>query len=280
MNLPRDREHDLERLLADDAGEFGALYRRLSRVDPPRRLDRAILGEAARAARGRLPRQPRWVVAVGSAAGIVLAAGIAWQVGRQLDRQDMPESRGTAPQVVPVKPISESESRRQKQAPAAQDAATEALAVPALEPAAAPPPVAKPLRRREPAPATTAKPASVPPLPARSAEAEPTPFVPEAPAAAANTAAKGRVVGVPGQGASDRAQERSRQDSMSSGAAPPASGSVELRRDMQLSPDTWLGHIRQLLEQGRRQQATESLRLFRRAYPDRQIPEDLRELLH
>ena len=57
------------------------------------------------------------------------------------------------------------------------------------------------------------------------------------------------------------------------------SGSVELRRDMQLPPREWLSHIRELEQQGRHQQAIESLRLFIRAHPDRKVPADLQLLL-
>jgi hypothetical protein len=57
------------------------------------------------------------------------------------------------------------------------------------------------------------------------------------------------------------------------------SSSVELQRDMQLAPPDWLAHIRDLMQQGRRQQATESLRLFVRTHPDQRVPADLRELL-
>jgi hypothetical protein len=62
-------------------------------------------------------------------------------------------------------------------------------------------------------------------------------------------------------------------------AAPAPSSSFELRRDMQLDADTWLEHIEQLLHQGRRQQAIESLRLFRNAHPRHALPDELRALL-
>jgi hypothetical protein len=48
---------------------------------------------------------------------------------------------------------------------------------------------------------------------------------------------------------------------------------------MQLDPETWLAHIEQLLRQGRRQQAIESLRLFRNAHPRHVLPHELRALL-
>ncbi|MGH8173537.1 MAG: hypothetical protein ACREPX_10330, partial [Rhodanobacteraceae bacterium] len=62
------------------------------------------------------------------------------------------------------------------------------------------------------------------------------------------------------------------------GAAAPSS-SIELRRDTQRAPEEWLAHIHQLLRQGRRQQASESLRLFQKAHPDWTVPDDLRPLL-
>ncbi len=58
---------------------------------------------------------------------------------------------------------------------------------------------------------------------------------------------------------------------MRGSGAPAPSSSAELRRDMQLAPDAWLAHIRHLLRQGRRQQAIESLRLFRNAHPQLSI---------
>ncbi len=54
---------------------------------------------------------------------------------------------------------------------------------------------------------------------------------------------------------------------------------MELQRDLELAPSDWLAHIRDLMQQGRRQQATESLRLFVRKHPERRVPDDLRDLL-
>ncbi|HEY0178987.1 MAG TPA: hypothetical protein VGC30_05080, partial [Dokdonella sp.] len=61
---------------------------------------------------------------------------------------------------------------------------------------------------------------------------------------------------------------------------PPAAptSSIELRRDLQLAPDEWLAHVRELLHEGRRQQAIESLRLFRRAHPRAPLPPELEPL--
>lgn len=84
MTIRNDR--DLEKLLADDAGELGALYRKLPRLEPARRLDRNVLAEASRAVHGR-PRGTRWLLGAGTAAGVLLAAGIAWRVNVDLSQQ-------------------------------------------------------------------------------------------------------------------------------------------------------------------------------------------------
>ncbi len=87
--MNHDPDRDLDDLLGDDGGRFGGLYRRLPRYEPPRRLDRAVLGEAARAVHsGKPPRRQRWIVGVGSAAGLVLAAGIAWRIGHDRDESE------------------------------------------------------------------------------------------------------------------------------------------------------------------------------------------------
>lgn len=288
MTLPRDPDHDLERLLGDDHGEFGALYRRLARSEPPRRLDRAVLGEAARAVRGRAPRRHRWLVGFGSAAGIVLAAGIAWRVGQEASMQP---SAITAPspaavEVVPVQPIS---GRSQQPAePAA--IAEESVATPAAAPAGAAArsagadasrritkKVAQP--KREPAPA-------LPPPPPLEAEADAAPPVP-APFPSTQAAPSSADVASPrGEHAREAqaakaavAGEREAPERLRARAAPAPSASVELRRDQQLAPETWLANVRELLRQGRRQQAAESLRLFHRTHPRHAVPEDLRSLL-
>lgn len=285
MSLPRDRERDLERLLDDDGGELGTLYRRLPRAEPPRRLDRSVLGEAARAVQGRTPRRHRWVVGLGSAAGIVLAAGIAWNVGQNALQQPT-GAQHAAPTVVPVEPITESSLRKRER----DDTAQSAAAAPA--PASAPAQPAKPAVARKAAP----KPDAPPPPAAMAPEPPPAPAIVPAPLATpfpteaenrAESAAPAQTGGalIP----SDKAIE-SKQSSASDAldqamtsharsSAPPApSGSVELQRDMQLSPRNWLAHIEQLLHQGRRQQATESLRMFRRVHPGLPVSSELRAL--
>ncbi len=283
MNLPREPEHDLDRLLGEGSGELGSLYRRLPRVEPSRRLDRNVLGQAARAVRGRTPRRHRWLVGFGSAAGVVLAAGIAWQIGQEVLQQ---QSARNVPQVIPVQPISEPAQRRHERT---ADAYPQIISPRAAEPAAAPepqPPAVKPTPQR-----TTAapKPRSIAPAveKARTPVVTPPPVPAPAPFGAeteaqtpppANAAAT-----APPETLESKTHETDTSDRASAprarSAVPPApSTSAELRRDMQLAPQDWLAHIQQLLHQGRRQQAIESLRLFRRAHPDWQLSAELEAL--
>ncbi|MFI4968889.1 MAG: hypothetical protein ACHP7D_01695 [Lysobacterales bacterium] len=280
MSDPRDR--DLDHLLGDDGGEFGALYRRLPRMEPPRRLDRSVLGEAVRAVHGRTPRGQRWIVGLGSAAGVVLAAGIAWHVGHDALRQSAQDTFRDAPQVVPVEPITGVARHKREPAIEAQNEA-------APPPAASMP--APPLKKSEhPRAAAKPLPAPAPPLRAPASPAQPVPSA--APPAAfpadaaqreekAQAAEAGAATGAAGTRsapASD-ALDQAMSPRQRAGFAPAPSSSVELRRDLQLEPVDWLAHIRQLLHQGRRQQAIESLRLFHRAHPDWQLPDELRPLL-
>jgi hypothetical protein len=279
-----DQDRDLERLLADDGGEFGALYRRLPKAEPPRRLDRSVLGEAARAVHGYTPRRQRWLFGLGSAAGVVLAAGLAWHVGQDALRQETqlsaPAPAASAPAAprptyVPVAPISEPVRQRAREEAASMQDAAPAAAAPAAKPA---PPKPR-AESRSKAVAPTAQPAPPPPpapaaTPAMAPEAFPAAEAERDQADASAARAGGSVGAAAKDAAADKLEAQRRAN-----AAPAPSSSVELRRDMQLDPDTWLAHIEQLLHQGRRQQAIESLRLFRNAHPRHVLPDELRALI-
>ena len=64
----------------------------------------------------------------------------------------------------------------------------------------------------------------------------------------------------------------------SAAKAPAPSASMPLHRNIQLDPEAWLDEIIRLEEQGRHQEAIENLRLFRRKYPDHDLPDVLRKL--
>ena len=285
---------DPDDLLRDGGGEIGDLYRRLPRYEPPRRLDRAVLNEAARAVHsGKPPRRQRWIVGVGSAAGLVLAAGLAWRIGHEPMTKNDAVAPTASPTVVPVQPIDQF-SRGKHEAPVgteSQAPSLDAARAPAAEQRAAgavgnrqdqP----KPLRKQR----AESKPASAAPM---QAEAPPPSVAAPAPKAFptderdadqakdADKTQEGFSAGRTGQAPAAAAVEKRATTTNVRGRASPTlpSSSIELQRDMQLAPSDWLAHIRDLMQQGRRQQATESLRLFVRAHPERRVPEDLRELL-
>jgi hypothetical protein len=283
-----DRDRELERLLADDGGELGALYRRLPKAEPPRRLDRSVLGEAARAVHGYTPRRQRWLFAFGSAAGVVLAAGLAWHVGQDaLQRESQLSAPATSapasprPTFVPVAPISEpARQRAHEESASMQDAAGAAAVAPAAKSA---PPQQRPVAKSK-AVAPVAQPPPPPAAPPPSASVATPAVAPEAfPASEAERdqgdATPARAGGTVGAAAAKDANQDKVELQRRANGAPALSSSVELRRDVQLDPDTWLAHIEQLLRQGRRQQAIESLRLFRNAHPRHALPDELRALL-
>jgi hypothetical protein len=278
---------DPDELLKDGGGEVGDLYRRLPRYEPPRRLDRAVLNEAARAVlSGRPPRRQRWIVGIGSAAGLVLAAGLAWRIGHEPMGASDAVAPTAAPRVVPVQPIDES-TRARRDTPAREEIAPKpAEAPPSAEQRSAP---AAGNERQKASRKQRAEHKPPPPVPMQAEEPPPAP-----PAAAAPQpfSANEQEVG--------QAKDAEKSESASDAAGRASSGlvtkpvtstkmrplsptvpssSVELQRDMQLAPADWLAHIRDLMRQGRRQQAIESLRLFVRAHPDERVPADLRELL-
>jgi hypothetical protein len=268
-----DPDPGIERLLQDDGGEYGTLYRRLPRLEPPRRLDRAVLGEAARAVRGQAPRRQRWIVGLGSAAGLVLAAGIAWQVGQEALRQpaSLP-ARPPSSEVVPVQPIEEA-----ARAPA--PAASPDVAAPPREPAVGP---ASPRQPARSAPAERMAPAQAqgdrePPLPMSVPAPPPAPPAPARPRSRTVSPPAGDAMAGARKAAS--AAARSGEGESLQAAREHASASpADLQRDLQRTPADWLAHIRELLQQGQRQQALQSLDLFRRTHPDQPVPDDLRAL--
>lgn len=281
MTMPDDR--DLEKLLSDDGGEWGALYRKLSRVEPPRRLDRNVLGEAARAVHGHVPRKQRWLVGLGSAAGIVLAAGIAWHVGHEgapptaAPAFETPAASAPRRQYVPVQTFDESARRA---APKTEMPASPAIA-PAPASSAPPPPAAakpRPPAQSQPAPAPQAsakldkQTVATPPAEPQAAAANET--MPDAASKAAAGSSADAVAPM-------RAEERESRDvrERARDASPEAlMRSQEIRNDMRMPPEVWIRRIQWLLEQGRDEQAIESLHLLRRMHPDVELPDDLKEL--
>lgn len=74
-NTPPPGDDDLP-----DERELATLYARLPRVEPSPELDAAVHAAAMRA---QPRRRPRWPLAIGSAAVLVLAIGMGWHLGRE-----------------------------------------------------------------------------------------------------------------------------------------------------------------------------------------------------
>ncbi|HSW14808.1 MAG TPA: hypothetical protein VLI06_18330 [Solimonas sp.] len=168
-------------------------------------------------------------------------------------------------------------SAEMPQAPAAARPVTEALTQTPVEAAAdaAPPPPPAPAREE------TRRARSAPPMaapePVEDYHAEP-------PAAAAETApAPQPQMSAPAAPPVLREQlrkEEGRGASMDAPAAKSLGGASmadSMERDAE-APEQWLQRIRELLAQGQREQARRELQAFREAWPQVEIPEDLRAL--
>jgi hypothetical protein len=155
MTHRNHHEREFEAFLAGEGSELARLYRRLPQSEPDARLDAAVLSLARAAVEPQRVnalrhanvrhRRPLWLVGLSSAAGVVLAAGIAWQMRNGFNESAAPTLRQSASarterDVIPISAI-----------------------VPPAEPTAPPPPPAlAPASASTPAP-PPAKPASMHP---------------------------------------------------------------------------------------------------------------------
>lgn len=283
-----------ERALAGRVARLGA------HGEPSPALDARILA-AAHAAAGT-PAQTqrptrRWPVALGIAASLTLAVGIAWQVRPLQEAATYDEAASaTAAQAAMAVPSAESAAdtvaAEQPQADGASqpDAGTGPARAPAAEsrrepakvrsaprafiPSPAPPPPQAPpvVFDQSAAPTEAVMPA---PSPAASAMQAP----PAAAPAAKTTSAESRNQSA-GRNSADAGvgtAAASREDAFAEDAAaedvPPATAdSPEVR-------DAWLQRIRELARAGNTDDARASLDEFVRRYPDHPLPDDLRALL-
>jgi Meckel syndrome type 1 protein len=243
-----------------DERELAALYARLPKVEPDASLDAAVLAEATRAT--PVSRRPRWPVALASAAVLVLAVGVAWQV-RELHPVPSAMRTAAAPPASKPAPATPAGSAPDQRSSAYVGAAS----------------AAKPAQRaqlhRTPAPPIAAQ---ITAAPAPEPAAAPTPPVPAAPPSPPSPSAPQAAVMSAAPAPSPQRYE----------AAPASSG--VLRENMAakvaadatapnaLGPDDRVGEIRRLLGSGNRAQALRELKELRRRYPHYDLPQDLRDL--
>lgn len=145
MNTPKPPE--VEPTPEDrDERELADAYRQLPRHEPDAALDARILGAAERAVARPQRRRVGWVLGLGSAAGLVMAAGLTWHLvgyGPANRPATAPtaknaETAGAARQVVPVHVLS-AKKAASEQAGQARYSAADAMAPPPPPPP--PPPV-------------------------------------------------------------------------------------------------------------------------------------------
>lgn len=306
-------DRDLDELLGDGAGKLGALYRKLPSPQPPRRLDRHILGEASRAVHGR-PHGPRWLVGFGAAAGVLLAAGIAWQAHDDVSIRkpvgaaapatisESATQRPVTPYVVPVEAREAATAATRKppferkgfdgDATPAVSASGSRIATPADTRERAP------LRPSAKLPATSAVPLSVEPTAQATPLPPAPPPAPPAPAAkpvveaidemaasnATDSAVIAPIVAEQPAGSAQRSEAKAERRMAGAEAAPQpdataAADATTAREHSPVDPTTdgAIAHIRALIKAGRRDQARDALTTLRQRLPDLVFPADLRE---
>lgn len=284
--------------LTPEESELAALYHRLPQDEPPPALDAAILAQARQAVQSHRTRNrrgaQRWVLGLGSAAVLVLAAGVGWQVF-SLDRgpAGVPAAKSAADQSAPapVAPHADATAQIARSAnvtdstsgtPAAR------VAIAAAAPMPPPPPVvAKPAPPRVVAQSSqqrsAAPPPAVPPPPpvieevqvmAASVPTPPAPPPPRTPPPA--------IVVVPMAAPAPPAPAPPPPPMQAAPAPPPAlqAGLAPFASEA-APPDSTtaaIKHIRELLKANQRAQALAALRDFTRAHPDYVLPDDLKAL--
>jgi len=285
---------DDERLPGED--ELAALYRKLPHKEPSPALDAAVLRAAAQAVQPARRRRARWPVALGSAAALVLAAGLGWRM------REMPVA--TAPSAAASVTILSADRAAIQATPAkAKVANTPAEVAPVVAEQAPSPSVAS---ESPTAPSPPALPSSQTNAPAmkRMQRYAAAPAVQAAPRAeeaqavqeqASNTAdvASYRAATVSGEAMKAKAapalSARIMAAPMPAPAAPiaepapPAPPSAiavpDTIRDAADTPAQEIEKIRRLLGANQRDQARQRLADLHRDHPDYPLPDDLRSLL-
>ncbi len=307
-------ERDFESFLNEEESRIAALYRKLPQSEPDAKTDAAVLAMAHRALNptlvatplpGPATRRARWLPALGAAAGLVLAAGVALRVGPQIwnERSDR---AGTAAEqlkdrVIEVRPLDAPAPSPPPASPAPPPASVAAppSAAKAVGELRAPEPAQ---REREPV-AKTVRQEAAAGAPVVSADrgamdAKELDKVDNvAPQPAAAQAFPQRAKPQTEMDAVERKQaiaagawqtlpENAARDAAATGAAAPTvaapsagfAAQREKKAEAAITPDVLIERIRRQLRENHRQAALRNLAEFRRNYPDYVLPQDLRDL--
>ncbi len=307
-----------ESFLNEDDSRIAALYRKLPQAEPDARTDAAVLAMAHRTLNptlvatplpGPARRRARWLPALGAAAGLVLAAGVALRVGPQIWNERSDRNAGT--------PAEQLKDRVIEVRPLDAPAPPPPPASPAPPPVsmAAPPSAAKAVgelhapepaqREREPVAATVRQEAAQPAHLCRACQLdrggadtkELYKVENVAPRPAAARAFPQRAQPQTEMDAVERKQaiaagawqtlpENAAHDAAAAGAAAPTVAAPnagfavqrEKKAEAAGTPDVLIERIRRELRENHRQAALRNLAEFRRNYPDYVLPQDLRDL--
>ena len=246
--------------LPDEA--LASLYRKLPQAEPSPALNEAVLRAAAQAladesrhapATAPMRHRPRWPIAWGSAAALVLAAGLAWHM-REMPEAAAPATRGASTDA----------ARKAAAPPPVPVADTEPLPSPSL----LPPParqVAAPAKPHEQARKDIMRPA-VKPQVMRQTAAPPRPTPPpiEETVEPALASAPAPALALPAPPPAP--------------AAPPAPPATITSLAAE-GPAAELQAIRELFATGRDKEGRERLVRFHEAHPGWSLPDDLRTRL-
>ena len=288
--------------------EEQALARRLDQLgphgEPSPALDARILASARAAQATPVRRVRRWPLALGLAASLVLAAGIAWRLrplpGPMLEEgmtrtaaapAEAIEGAGTAQETpkekreVPSAPVAAGSATASRgRAPATDEARADTTAPAAAVTRSAPVPAPVPLPP-PPEPAVVLD-APAPPAPAMAALPPPPPAPPASDAGALppRAAAAGTPAPIARKAASPAAQAEEDAGFDAAAAADAASGDEPpedvppATADAPAVREAWLQRIRELLATGQTEAARASAKEFVRRHPDAPLPDDLRAL--
>ncbi|SEO74748.1 hypothetical protein SAMN02800692_1884 [Luteibacter sp. UNC138MFCol5.1] len=245
-NTPPPNDDDLP-----DERELAAMYARLPKAEPDAALDARVRHAATSYPAPRL--RSRWPVALGSAAVLVLAAGVAWRL-----RDAHPPAASSAPTAV-----------LREQVPIAVPEA----ASPANADASSVTPTSSPVARSKAADTMARRPMKHVPAPPMAAPMPAAPMAPPAPPVAPAPPAPPPPPAPP----ADIADEPPRLRVQAIRAPAPAAAQG-FAANPALGPDDRVGEIRRLLGRGQRDEALRRLRELRERYPRYELPQDLRDL--
>lgn len=254
--------------------QLSEAYRDADHPAPSPALDAAIL-DAARRAVVPPPRRRwfAWAAPMATTAVLVLGISLLFTLQREAPetlREAAPPPPQAASEAAPPAPSAATADSAKKSAPTAQAKAP----VPVDRPS-----VAKPgTGESAPIPATAAaarESASQEASAHAGATPEPRPFPAEVAAAPQPAPAAAKA-------SADLTERREAAAALVRSAAPAASPGMDRLKAMSPAaegPEPWLERIRQLVKEGRLEEARKSLEEWRRRYPDRAVPEDLKGLV-